>query len=64
MTTKAFLSHSGLVSLRDLPDFEALEDAGLLSEGTLLAEEIPIAQGDGLDDNDTDDLGSPSSVFD
>lgn len=31
MTTKAFLSQFGLNTLRDLPDIEALEDAGLLS---------------------------------
>jgi segregation and condensation protein B len=33
VTTKAFLSHFGLNTLRDLPDIEALEDAGLLSRG-------------------------------
>lgn len=31
VTTKQFLSAFGLQSLRDLPDIEALEDAGLLS---------------------------------
>lgn len=31
VTTKHFLSTFGLGTLRDLPDFEALEDAGLLS---------------------------------
>jgi segregation and condensation protein B len=31
VTTKQFLEHFGLNSLRDLPDVEALEDAGLLS---------------------------------
>jgi segregation and condensation protein B len=31
VTTKAFLSHFGLDTLRDLPDLEALEDAGLLT---------------------------------
>ena len=30
VTTPAFLSHFGFESLRDLPDIEALEDAGLL----------------------------------
>ncbi len=30
VTTKGFLSHFGLDTLRDLPDIEALEDAGLL----------------------------------
>ncbi|MEP9369995.1 SMC-Scp complex subunit ScpB [Xanthobacter sp. VNH20] len=42
VTTKAFLSHFGFDMLRDLPDMEALEDAGLLSkeralEGDLLS---------------------------
>jgi segregation and condensation protein B len=32
VTTKAFLLEFGLDTLRDLPDFEALEDAGLLSK--------------------------------
>jgi len=31
VTTKGFLEHFGLASLRDLPDIDALEDAGLLS---------------------------------
>lgn len=31
VTTKGFLKHFGLDTLRDLPDLEALEDAGLLS---------------------------------
>jgi len=43
VTTKTFLSHFGLDTLRDLPDFEALEDAGLLSKHKLLAGEIPMA---------------------
>lgn len=30
VTTKGFLEHFGLETLRDLPDIEALEDAGLL----------------------------------
>jgi segregation and condensation protein B len=32
VTTKGFLSHFGLDTLRDLPDLEALEDAGLLDK--------------------------------
>ncbi|TIT20132.1 MAG: SMC-Scp complex subunit ScpB [Mesorhizobium sp.] len=40
VTTKTFLSHFGLDTLRDLPDFEALEDAGLLSKEKLLAGDI------------------------
>ncbi|WP_011578984.1 MULTISPECIES: SMC-Scp complex subunit ScpB [Chelativorans] len=40
VTTKAFLLEFGLDTLRDLPDFEALEDAGLLSKEKLLARDI------------------------
>jgi len=40
VTTRGFLSHFGFDSLRDLPDFEALEDAGLLSKDKLLAGNI------------------------
>ncbi|QOF75053.1 SMC-Scp complex subunit ScpB (plasmid) [Aminobacter sp. SR38] len=42
VTTQAFLLEFGLNTLRDLPDFEALEDAGLLSREKLLAGDIPI----------------------
>ncbi len=40
VTTKAFLSHFGFQTLRNLPDFEALEDAGMLSKEKLLAGDI------------------------
>lgn len=40
VTTKNFLSQFGLDTLRQLPDFEALEDAGLLSKEKLLAGNI------------------------
>ena len=40
VTTKDFLLAFGLDTLRDLPDFEALEDAGLLSKEKLLAGDI------------------------
>lgn len=40
VTTKDFLLEFGLDTLRDLPDYEALEDAGLLSKGKLLAGDI------------------------
>lgn len=33
VTTKRFLEHFGLDTLRDLPDLEGLQDAGLLSSG-------------------------------
>ena len=38
VTTPAFLAHFGLNSLRDLPDMEMLEDAGLLSKDRLLGD--------------------------
>ncbi|WP_170136851.1 SMC-Scp complex subunit ScpB [Mesorhizobium loti] len=40
VTTKQFLLEFGLDTLRDLPDIEALEDAGLLSKEKLLAGDI------------------------
>jgi segregation and condensation protein B len=40
VTTKEFLLAFGLDTLRDLPEFEALEDAGLLSKEKLLAGDI------------------------
>lgn len=42
VTTKEFLLEFGLDTLRDLPDFEALEDAGLLSKDKLLAGEVGL----------------------
>jgi len=44
VTTKNFLSAFGLETLRDLPDMEALEDAGLLSKEKQV-DGIPIALG-------------------
>ncbi|WP_199915360.1 SMC-Scp complex subunit ScpB [Aminobacter sp. MSH1] len=44
VTTKTFLSHFGFDTLRDLPDMEKLEDAGLLNKQKLLAD-IPGALG-------------------
>jgi hypothetical protein len=41
VTTKQFLSHFGFDTLRDLPDMEQLEDAGLLSKQKLLAGALP-----------------------
>jgi segregation and condensation protein B len=40
VTTKTFLTHYGFDTLRDLPDMEALEDAGLLSKEKLLAGDL------------------------
>jgi segregation and condensation protein B len=41
VTTKEFLSHFGFDTLRDLPDMEQLEEAGLLSKQRLLAGALP-----------------------
>ncbi|BCM17509.1 SMC-Scp complex subunit ScpB [Mesorhizobium sp. J8] len=46
VTTKNFLSQFGLDTLRQLPDFEALEDAGLLSKEKLLAGDVMPAFSD------------------
>ncbi|MBN8243521.1 SMC-Scp complex subunit ScpB [Nitratireductor aquimarinus] len=42
VTTPGFLAHFGFETLRDLPDFEKLEDAGLLNKEKLLGD-IPGA---------------------
>jgi segregation and condensation protein B len=53
VTTNGFLSHFGFNTLRDLPDMEMLEDAGLLSREKLLAGEmLPIAEATATDDDD------------
>ncbi len=43
VTTHGFLSQFGFETLRDLPDFERLEDAGLLSKDRLLADDFPMS---------------------
>ena len=43
VTTPAFLKHFGLDTLRDLPDMEALEDAGLLQKDGGPIGDMPIA---------------------
>lgn len=43
VTTKGFLKHFGLDTLRDLPDLEALEDAGLLNGHGDAATATPFA---------------------
>ncbi|MDB5550120.1 MAG: Segregation and condensation protein [Rhizobium sp.] len=47
VTTKHFLAAFGLETLRDLPDIEALEDAGLLSRQTFKAEAFAEEGSDG-----------------
>jgi len=46
VTTKHFLSAFGLETLRDLPDMEALEDAGLLSRQSVQNEPLLVEQDD------------------
>jgi len=50
VTTPYFLSAFGLQTLRDLPNIEALEDAGMLRGDYLPADEIPIGASQGDDD--------------
>lgn len=50
VTTKHFLSAFDMETLRDLPDIEALEDAGLLSRYAVQSE-IKPAQPNGTDDD-------------
>lgn len=57
VTTKGFLGHFGLDTLRGLPDLEALEDAGLLNGRAQGADAIPIVEAvagdqDGRDEQD------------
>jgi len=47
VTTKHFLSAFGMQTLRDLPDIEALEDAGLLSRQVVQTEELLAELDDG-----------------
>ena len=44
VTTKHFLSAFGMETLRDLPDVEALDDAGLLSRRTAQSEPLPLEE--------------------
>jgi hypothetical protein len=46
-TTKEFLIEFGLDTLPDLPEFEAVEDAGLLSKEKLLAGDVPAGLANG-----------------
>ncbi|MEW9613428.1 SMC-Scp complex subunit ScpB [Shinella sp. S4-D37] len=46
VTTKQFLSAFAMQTLRDLPDIEALEDAGLLSRQVVQEEALAAAEGE------------------
>lgn len=60
VTTKEFLLEFGLDTLRELPDFEALEDAGLLSKDKLLAGDIPVGFASGEVDGEEEDASASS----
>jgi segregation and condensation protein B len=60
VTTKQFLSHFGFDTLRDLPDMEALEEAGLLSKQRLLAGEALVGESSSLDLMNVDEEGQES----
>jgi segregation and condensation protein B len=56
VTTSGFLAHFVFQTLRELPDLEMLEDAGLLSKARLLAENLPAGPGEGEgDDTEAED---------
>lgn len=58
VTTTVFLAHFGLNSLRDLPDMEMLEDAGLLSKvmlpGDCFLDGLGAGNGEGSEDSEID----------
>ena len=54
VTTKGFLMEFGFDTLRDLPDFEALEDAGLLSKEKLLAGDVAAGFINGEDEGEVE----------
>lgn len=56
-TTREFLSHFGFDTLRDLPEMEALEDAGLLSKDRLLAGDL-MSFGMAVEDDEDSDAGA------
>lgn len=51
VTTKSFLEHFGLETLRDLPELEALEDAGLLGRQDEGSAEPPLGVADETSDD-------------
>ncbi|MEY9607084.1 segregation and condensation protein B [Bradyrhizobium japonicum] len=64
VTTKEFLAHFGFDTLRDLPDMEALEDAGLLSKERLLAGDIPVSGGAEDDRDNSGIIDAPELLMD
>ncbi len=59
VTTKSFLSHFGFDTLRDLPDMEKLEDAGLLNKAKLLADNFSGALGAFGEEADLEERDQP-----
>jgi chromosome segregation and condensation protein ScpB len=55
--------HFGFQTLRDLPDLEMLEDAGLLSKARLLAENSPPGTGEGEGEDEAADETEELLVF-
>ena len=60
VTTRAFLSHFGLDTLRDLPDLEALEDAGLLNRHGHAADAMPMTETEDEEPDSQDEEGFPA----
>lgn len=54
VTTKGFLSNFGFDTLRDLPDLDMLEEAGLLSKDKMLDGEFPVLASDEADEVEVD----------
>lgn len=64
VTTPEFLSHFGFDTLRDLPDYESLEDAGLLSKKHLLAGDLPaLYSGVEIETSQSDDDDGSESAY-
>jgi segregation and condensation protein B len=55
VTTPTFLSKYGFESLRDLPDMEKLEEAGLLTRSALLAD-LPSSLGSLVEDGPDEEV--------
>lgn len=60
VTTKEFLLQFGLETLRDLPEVEALEDAGLLNRHGHAADAMPMGEEDDEDPDNQDGEGFPA----
>lgn len=63
VTTRRFLEHFGLDTLRDLPDLEALEDAGLLDRKGAARTDIPVAGQEGGEDGPDEAGPGPDREF-